>query len=348
MVADPANGRWVVFESVPSAVAGDPPSTRTTDVPWPDRVTVSSQPVVDEAGTIFVTMYGPLGAGGTTAGELWVFDPSDLSTPVSTHPASGVFGSPPQLAPDAVVLDGSPVAGLSATLRSRPTVQVLLDRNGFEVLADGVSTTFVYPAGQSVVPFGPLPGLPDGTAIVQVSETGRQFVDRLYPDGRVARMEVPSAGSVFEAGWVDEAGFLQLEVTDDRSSWDLVHYELPRAVGYTTPGPAGERIASVVASLAPAVDIATLVTDLSTAIGIEFRDDCSDPVVADPFATWDTTSDGARAVFELTIGCDDSIGGFRWVADLEELGTGWQVVSTTEETICPRGITESDGRQLCV
>ncbi len=349
VVADPANGRWVVFESVPSTVPGEPSTTRTTDVPWPDRVTASSQPVVDEAGTVYVTMYGPLGAGGTTAGQLWVFDSADLAEPVATYPASGVFGAPPQLLPGAVVLDGAPVDGLSATLRPRPIVRVMLDRNGVQLVDDDVTTTFVYPAGQSIVPFGPLPGLPDSTALIHVFETGREFVDRLYPDGRVARMEVPSAGSVFGAAWVDDAGFLQLEVAVDRSSWDLVQYDLPRAFAYTAAVPVSGRAAAIFANATPEPFVDGVVGLIGSALGAEFRDDCVDPAVSDPQASYEQDGTGrAVATFELRIGCDDSGGGFRWVADLEFDGEAWRVVAVTEQTICVRGVTELDGRELCV
>jgi hypothetical protein len=79
LIADTANRRWMLFEPENPDDASSPWSA--TETHWPDGVIVSSQPVVDQAGTVYAVMYGPLGSGGTNAYELWTLDWRELATP---------------------------------------------------------------------------------------------------------------------------------------------------------------------------------------------------------------------------------------------------------------------------
>ena len=90
---------------------------------------------------------------------------------------------------------------------------------------EGVSTTFVYASTEAPQYFGQMPTLPDGSVMIFLTFDGLEFVDRLTPDGRVHRMEVPPVGSVLGSGSVDQNGFLRLGV--NQSQWNLVHYDLP-------------------------------------------------------------------------------------------------------------------------
>jgi len=93
------------------------------------------------------------------------------------------------------------------------------------VVWEGVSTTFVYASTEAPQYFGQMPTLPDGSVMIFLTFDGHEFVDRLTPDGRVHRMEVPPVGSVLGSGSVDQNGFLRLGV--NQSQWNLVHYDLP-------------------------------------------------------------------------------------------------------------------------
>jgi hypothetical protein len=341
LVADVANGRWVMFERVSDT------QLRTVETPWPAGVVVSAQPVVDDAGTVYAVVSGPLGEGGTTAGELWVYDPSDFATPIGRYPASGIFNSPPLLLPAAVILDGSPVQGLGATLEPRPGV-VFDGTSSIVVQQDASRLTFVYPPEATPQPYGPLPGLPDGSGLVLARSGDVDVIDRLFPDGRVARVELPPTGSQFGAAFATVNGFVRLEIDAGTSAWQLVEYALPRLVSYTTARTPNDRAASVFAAVGSQPDVARWVDAAVTAIGNEYRNDCTDPSVADPVATYEALPDGTQAVFELQIGCDDSSGGYRWTADLTDGPQGVSASVITEQTICTRGVTTDNSQELCV
>ncbi|MEP7112931.1 MAG: hypothetical protein ABI862_06675 [Ilumatobacteraceae bacterium] len=234
LIADTANGRWVVIESSPSNIGSDPASLRTSEVPWPDGVNVGAQPIVDDAGTVYTMMYGRLGAGGKQAAQLWVLDPSDLATPMSTHPATSIIGLRIELTLTQVIVDGTVIDGLTPVIDARPTVEYIaadpLPSSGgtrLRVVWGGVTTTFEYASNETPSYFGPMPALADGSVMAYVNVAGREFVDRLTPDGQAHRMELPPVGSVFGSGSIDLGGFLRLEISDDQTQWNLVHYDLP-------------------------------------------------------------------------------------------------------------------------
>ncbi|MFZ4812728.1 MAG: hypothetical protein ACOYL9_15425 [Ilumatobacteraceae bacterium] len=235
LIADTPNVRWVAIESTPSDTAGDQPTIQTTETPWPLGVVAIAQPAVDDAGNVYVTMFGPFGTGGTQSAELWVFDPADLSTPVSRHPLP-LFRDPRiQFTPASVLVGGITVDGLKPVIAHLTTAEYLpvdpatgRDAPSFRVewsLSAGTST-FEYGAGNFPSLVGPLQG-PNGSVFISVTLDGREFIDRLTPAGEVLRTELPPGASVFGSGWADQNGFYRLEGTDDPTQLALVHYDLP-------------------------------------------------------------------------------------------------------------------------
>jgi hypothetical protein len=341
LVADEANARWVMFEPVSDT------QVRTVESPWPSGVVVSAQPVVDDAGTIYAVVSGPLGTGGATAGELWVYDPADLSAPIGRYPASGVFNSPPLLRPGSVILDGAPVEGLGATVAPRPGL-VVDGASSVVLQQDASQVTFVYPPDTTPQPYGSLAGLPDGSGLVQVRSGELDVIDRLFPDGRVARVQLPPAASQVGAAFAAADGFVRLEFDAAASSWQLVEYSLPQLVSYTTPRAPGDRAAAVFAAVPARPDVAQWVDSAAAALGDEYRADCADPDVADPSSAYEQLPGSTQAVFELRVMCDDTFGGYRWVVDLGTGPDGVRPMTITEQTICIRGVTTDGADELCV
>ena len=226
LVADAANHRWVAF-------AADGGAT-TAEFPWTDGVIANTQPVVDDAGTVYVVMYGPIGAGGTMSAELWVFDPSDLTTPVSRHAASPIGNSAITFDAGAVEVDGAVIDGVVPRSGSRPAVTLRLadpadpqSRSQVALDRQGVATTFTYAPGELISWFGPQPVLADGTVLVRHDLDNGVVVDRLFPDGRVVRSTLPFPGSAFGAEFADLRGITRLEPSDDGMTFEIAHYDLP-------------------------------------------------------------------------------------------------------------------------
>ena len=237
LVADAANHRWVVFERG-DVSGGGPDAVTTIEIPWDGGVIPIDQPQVDDAGTVYAVMYGALGAGGTQAAELWVFDPSDLTAPLSRHPASSGGNAAVTLTPDAVTVDGRVIEGLVPVIAARrPTVTIVgvgpadaMQVHRVSVAQAGVAVgSFTYEAGTLLGGFGPAPGLTDGSVMVSpylpTSDLG--FVDRLFPDGRVVRLALPASVSMFGAELAGDDGFFRLEVSAAQQAFELVHYDLP-------------------------------------------------------------------------------------------------------------------------
>lgn len=228
LIADVANGRWVVVEPT------DPTSVQSTEVPWPANVTVLDQPMVDEAGTVYAVMYGPLGALGTTAAQMWVLSPDDLATPLSVHSVAPGGGVRIELTATQLLVADSPIAGVTPVMSDRPTVEYIAadpvtnpDATQIRVTWNGTATTFSYAVTDYPSYFGPMPGLADGSVMISILVDGQPFVDRLTPDGQVRRMALPVDGSAYGAAWVDGDGFYRLEASADPRQWNLMHYALP-------------------------------------------------------------------------------------------------------------------------
>ena len=353
LIADTANRRWMLFEPENPDDASSPWSA--TETLWPDGVIVSSQPVVDQAGTVYAVVYGPLGSGGTNAYELWTLDWRDLATPLSRHPAPLIGNLPIVLTPRLVAVGSVVVPDLLPAMSSAPDVEATpadLATGAPTVLTvrwEQFRTTFTYEPGELVTAYGPNASLPDLTVLVQQSTPDGETVDRLFLDGRVLRVQLPPSGSVFGSAFATEDGFLRLEASADVSTWELVRYELP-SESLTRSEPADERSSAVFDGIV-AADPEAYLAAARAALGDEFRDDCGEPSVEDPTGSWQDVTGGtsdAIATFELRIACDDAFAGYRWVAEMVEGPDGWRATSVTQQAICARGVAVDDDRELCI
>lgn len=233
LIADAANGRWMMFEPEnPDAATS---LWSATETPWPDGVTVSSQPVVDQAGTVYAMMYGPLGSGGTNAYELWTLDSHDLAAPTGRHLLASAGNVPIILGLTTVSVGGQVIEGLTPSIDQVSDATLVL---GYEDVAAvtppkllidvaDTSTTFIYELGEAVEWYGPNPALPDSSVLLRRSGIDGEIVDRLFLDGRVLRIVLPPVGSVFGAAFANQNGFVRLEVSPDGSTWEIARYELP-------------------------------------------------------------------------------------------------------------------------
>lgn len=355
LIADTANRRWVMFEPEDPDAAVSP--WVATETSWPDGAIVSSQPVVDESGTVYAVMYGPLGAGGTNAYELWTFGWRDLTEPTGRSPVASAGNAPITLGPTSVAVGGQVIDGLVPSMGDVSDAAVILGRADpaagtpaqLIIDRDGSSTTFAYETDETVSLYGPSPVLFDDSVLTVRTGLDGEIVDRLFVDGRVARLELPPSGALSGAAFANANGFVRLEVSADGSRWEIARYELPLTV-YTTVQPAGERAAAVFATVV-APDAESYLAAARAALGTEYRDDCTDPSVADPTGTWVDVSGGfsdAIATFEIRIGCDDSGAGYRWVAEMNAGGDGWRATSVGEQIICARGVAVAGDRELCI
>lgn len=82
ILADGVNHRWVLLNDGESS-----------EFVWPGSVVASAQPVIDDADRVYVIMQGPLGKGGETQAELWVYEATNFAEPILRNPASTIFGS---------------------------------------------------------------------------------------------------------------------------------------------------------------------------------------------------------------------------------------------------------------
>lgn len=227
LIADTVNRRWMLLEPEDPDIASSPWSA--SEIPWPDGIAVTSQPVVDDTGTVYAVMFGALGSGGTAASELWVFETDgSLVEPVSRHPVASFPGAPIVLTSEGVSVGGIVIDGLVPTIDARPLLTIDTE-NAVRSSGAGTTTTFRYGTVDHPSLFGPMPGLADGTGLVLLLEGGAWFVDRLGVDGSVTRLALPPVASVLGAAWADASGFLQIELSADGSSYEIARYALPGA-----------------------------------------------------------------------------------------------------------------------
>ena len=202
---------------------------------WPGSVVASAQPVIDDADRVYVIMQGPLGKGGETQAELWVYEATNFAEPILRNPASTIFGSTIDLSLEGVSINGVLIDGLTPQIKDRPQVEFVSfdtsdpdDSTRVKVIWPGHTTnTFIYGEGESPELFGPMPALEQGDVFMQLLIDGQYFVDRLSVDGTVTRMAVAPNGSISGAAWADPTGFLQLELDVPSTRWQIVHYDLP-------------------------------------------------------------------------------------------------------------------------
>jgi len=224
ILADGVNHRWVLLNDGESS-----------EFVWPGSVVASAQPVIDDADRVYVIMQGPLGKGGETQAELWVYEATNFAEPILRYPASTIFGSTIDLSLEGVSINGVLIDGLTPQIKDRPQVEFVSfdtsdpdDSTRVKVIWPGHTTnTFIYGEGESPELFGPMPALEQGDVFMQLLIDGQYFVDRLSVDGTVTRMAVAPNGSISGAAWADPTGFLQLELDVPSTRWQIVHYDLP-------------------------------------------------------------------------------------------------------------------------
>ena len=224
ILADGVNHRWVLLSDGESS-----------EFVWPGSVVASAQPVIDDADRVYVIMQGPLGKGGETQAELWVYEATNFAEPILRNPASTIFGSTIDLSLEGVSINGVLIDGLTPQIKDRPQVELVSfdtsdpdDSTRVKVIWPGHTTnTFIYGEGESPELFGPMPALEQGDVFMQLLIDGQYFVDRLSVDGTVTRMAVAPNGSISGAAWADPTGFLQLELDVPSTRWQIVHYDLP-------------------------------------------------------------------------------------------------------------------------
>ena len=224
ILADGVNHRWVLLNDGESS-----------EFEWPNSVFASAQPVIDDADRVYVIMQGPLGKGGETQAELWVYEATNFAEPILRNPASTIFGSTIDLSLEGVSINGVLIDGLTPQIKDRPQVELVSfdtsdpdDSTRVKVIWPGHTTnTFIYGEGESPELFGPMPALEQGDVFMQLLIDGQYFVDRLSVDGTVTRMAVAPNGSISGAAWADPTGFLQLELDVPSTRWQIVHYDLP-------------------------------------------------------------------------------------------------------------------------
>jgi hypothetical protein len=224
ILADGVNHRWVLLNDGESS-----------EFVWPGSVVASAQPVIDDADRVYVIMQGPLGKGGETQAELWVYEATNFAEPILRNPASTIFGSTIDLSLEGVSINGVLIDGLTPQIKDRPQVEFVSfdtsdpdDSTRVKVIWPGHTTnTFIYGEGESPELFGPMPALEQGDVFMQLLIDGQYFVDRLSVDGTVTRMAVAPNGSISGAAWADPTGFLQLELDVPSTRWQIVHYDLP-------------------------------------------------------------------------------------------------------------------------
>jgi hypothetical protein len=224
IIADGVNHRWVLLNDGESS-----------EFVWPGSVVASAQPVIDDADRVYVIMQGPLGKGGETQAELWVYEATNFAEPILRYPASSIFGSTIDLSPEHVSINGVLIDGLTPQIKDHPQVEFVSfdttdpnDSTQVKVTWSGHTTnTFIYSRGESPELFGPMPALDQGDVLMQLLIDGQYFVDRLSVDGTVTRMAIAPNGSVFGAAWADPTGFLQLEFDVSSTQWQIVQYDLP-------------------------------------------------------------------------------------------------------------------------
>jgi hypothetical protein len=224
ILADGVNHRWVLLSDGESS-----------EFVWPGSVVASAQPVIDDADRVYVIMQGPLGKGGETQAELWVYEATNFAEPILRNPASTIFGSTIDLSLEGVSINGVLIDGLTPQIKDRPQVEFVSfdtsdpdDSTRVKVIWPGHTTnTFIYGEGESPELFGPMPALEQGDVFMQLLIDGQYFVDRLSVDGTVTRMAVAPNGSISGAAWADPTGFLQLELDVPSTRWQIVHYDLP-------------------------------------------------------------------------------------------------------------------------
>ena len=224
ILADGVNHRWVLLNDGESS-----------EFVWPGSVVASAQPVIDDADRVYVIMQGPLGKGGETQAELWVYEATNFAEPILRNPASTIFGSTIDLSLEGVSINGVLIDGLTPQIKDRPQVEFVSfdtsdpdDSTRVKVTWPGHTTnTFIYGEGESPELFGPMPALEQGDVFMQLLIDGQYFVDRLSVDGTVTRMAVAPNGSISGAAWADPTGFLQLELDVPSTRWQIVHYDLP-------------------------------------------------------------------------------------------------------------------------
>ena len=224
ILADGVNHRWVLLNGGESS-----------EFEWPNSVVASAQPVIDDDDRVYVIVQGPLGKGGGTQAELWVYEATNFAEPILRYPASSIFGSTIDLSPEGVSINGVLINGLTPQIKDRPQVEFVSfdtsdpdDSTRVKVIWPGHTTnTFIYGEGESPELFGPMPALEQGDVFMQLLIDGQYFVDRLSVDGTVTRMAVAPNGSIIGAAWADLTGFLQLELAVPSTRWQIVHYDLP-------------------------------------------------------------------------------------------------------------------------
>ena len=232
LVADTANGRWALFGPENPDAAVSP--WWAIEVPWPEGVGVSSQPVVDEAGMVYVVMSGSLGVGGTGASELWVLDEArSLVEPLGRYPVPSIGNLPIVLTATSVSVGDATIPGLVPTIGDSTEVAFVPADAAAGTPAritgtwQAITTTFEYEPGEFVSPYGPTFVVGDGTLLARRSPTVGEIVDRLFPDGRVVRIELPPSGTYLAAAFASTNGLLRLEVSTDGTSWEIARYALP-------------------------------------------------------------------------------------------------------------------------
>ena len=224
ILADGVNHRWVLLNDGESS-----------EFVWPGSVVASAQPVIDDDDRVYVIVQGPLGKGGGTQAELWVYEATNFAEPILRNPASTIFGSTIDLSLEGVSINGVLIDGLTPQIKDRPQVEFVSfdtsdpdDSTRVKVIWPGHTTnTFIYGEGESPELFGPMPALEQGDVFMQLLIDGQYFVDRLSVDGTVTRMAVAPNGSISGAAWADPTGFLQLELDVPSTRWQIVHYDLP-------------------------------------------------------------------------------------------------------------------------
>jgi len=181
-----------------------------------------------------VVMSGSLGVGGTGASELWVLDEArSLVEPLGRYPVPSIGNLPIVLTATSVSVGDATIPGLVPTIGDSTEVAFVPADAAAGTPAritgtwQAITTTFEYEPGEFVSPYGPTFVVGDGTLLARRSPTVGEIVDRLFPDGRVVRIELPPSGTYLAAAFASTNGLLRLEVSTDGTSWEIARYALP-------------------------------------------------------------------------------------------------------------------------
>jgi len=114
---------------------------------------------------------------------------------------------------------------------------------------------------------------------------------------------------------------------------------------YTAAADATAEIKALIGTPGPVVNKPGELTDAVAALLVKAASGCD---VAPKTATSTKGGEPAIGTIEIRTGCDDSVGGVRYVLTMEGDDTsGWGVASATRSNLCIRGVSVTDA-DLCV